>query len=52
MPLAGYQPSRADMEESFRPKAKMSKLRETFFLLVSRDDKDTVDALMPQEPWH
>ncbi len=52
MPLAGYQPAWADIEESFRPKAKMSKLRKAFFLPVSCDDKGKADALMPKEQWH
>ncbi len=41
MPPASYQPSKADMEESFdMPKAKMSKLRKAFFTPVSFDNKD------------
>ena len=52
MPLAGYQLSRSDMEESFRPKAKMSKFPESIFLLVSCDGKGKADALMPKEQWH
>ena len=41
MPAASYQPSKADMEESFdMPKAKMSKLRKVFFTPVSFDNRD------------